>query len=95
MSQNKNNNKKKQPFQTTSTGFKFRLDPKRLSNYELVEAIAESDENPLLLPKVVKLLLGDQAEKLKDHVRDEDGIVSTEKMMVEIQDIFAAQQVKN
>lgn len=88
-------NKKRLPMHVTSTGFRYTLDPKRLSNYELVEAIAEADENPLLMPKVVKLLLGHQAEKLKDHLRDKDGFVSTEKMMNEIQDIFKSQQVKN
>lgn len=91
-----NRKKKKRQFQTTSTGFKFYLDKKRLGNYEFIEAIAEVDDNPLVLPKVVKLLLGDnQADKLKNHVRDEDGIVSTEKMMSEIQEIFASQKVKN
>lgn len=91
-----NRNKNKRLFQTTSTGFRFYLDKKRLANYELVESIAEVDDNPLVLPKLVKLLLGgDQADKLKNHVRDEDGIVSTEKMMSEIQEIFASQKVKN
>lgn len=91
----KNNKKKRYPMNVTKTGFKYILDPKRLGNYELVEAIAEVDENPLMVPKVVKLLLGNQAEKLKDHVRDEEGFVSTEKLMAEIMDIFANKAVKN
>lgn len=91
----KNNKKKRYPMNVTKTGFKYTLDPKRLENYELVEAIAEVDENPLMVPKVVKLLLGNQAEKLKDHVRDEEGFVSTEKLMAEIMDIFANKAVKN
>lgn len=96
MSNSKKSNKKRIPMHVTSTGFKFKLDPKRLGNYELVEAISEADENPMMMPKVVKLLLGsNQAKKLKDHVRDEEGFVSTEKMMGEIEEIFKIQQVKN
>lgn len=79
----------------TSTGFEFVLDKKRLNNYELVEALGEMEENPLYLPKVVNLLLGDQAKKLKDHVRDESGIVDTEKMMAEVKEIFEAKPIKN
>lgn len=72
----------------TQTGFEFSIDERRLKNYELVEALAELENNPLLLTKIVKLLLGDDAEKLKDHVRDDSGFVDTEKMNVEIADIF-------
>ena len=92
----KNNRKKRHPMHVTPTGFQFTLDPKRLSNYELVEAIAEADENPMMTPKVVNLLLGTtQAKKLKDHVRDEDGFVPQDKLMAEIKAIFKTQQVKN
>ena len=66
-----------------------------LKNYELVEALANMDENPLFIPKVVNLLLGkEQAERLKDHVRV-DGTIPTDKMMAEIENIFALQEVKN
>ena len=69
---------------TTSTGFKFEVSQERLANYELVEAIAEVDENPLVLPK----LLGPQAEDLKEHVRDENGLVPLNRLMAEIEEIF-------
>lgn len=81
---------------TTSTGFQFEIDKKRLNNYELVEALGELDTNPLVLPKVVRLILGSQAEDLKNHVRDEDGLVSVDAMSQEIKEIFESQaQVKN
>lgn len=80
---------------TTSSGFKFEIDEKQLKNYEFVELISEVDENELLMPKILKMLLGDQVEALKDHVRDEDGIVPIEKMVQEIKDIFGNAQVKN
>lgn len=79
----------------TNSGFKFEIDENQLKNYEFVELVAEVDENELLMPKLLKLLLGDQVEALKDHVRDESGIVPIEKMVTEIKDIFENAQVKN
>ena len=51
----------------------------------------------MLITKVTKMLIGAEATaKLKDHVRDEDGFVSTEEMSKEIADIFkASQELKN
>lgn len=80
----------------TSSGFEFKVTDARLNNYELLENVADVDENPLLLPKVVNLLLGqEQAKRLKDHVRDDDGMVDSEKLGVEIQEIFNFQELKN
>ncbi len=76
---------------TTISGFSFEISSERLSNYELVEAIAEVDTNPLVLPKLLKLLLGDQADALKEHVRDENGLVPMDKMGEAIKEIFEAQ----
>ena len=81
----------------TESGFEYEISKARLENYELIEALSEVDENPLLLPKVVNLLLGkDQAIKLKDHLRDSDGLVSSEKLSNEIMEIFQNQsETKN
>lgn len=80
----------------TKSGFEFKVTDARLNNYELLENVADVDENPLLLPKVVNLLLGkEQAGRLKDHVRDDDGMVDSGKLGVEIQEIFNFQEVKN
>lgn len=81
----------------TKTGFTYSVLEKNLKNYELVEVLGELESNPLTLPKVLKLLLGkEQTDKLKDHVRDKDGIVDTEKISAELQDIFEAQaRLKN
>lgn len=80
---------------TTKSGFKFDIEDKRLNNYELLEAISEVDDNALALPKVIKLLLGDnKANALKNHVRDEEGFVSAEDLMAEIKEIFEAKQLK-
>lgn len=79
---------------TTKTGFPFDISMERMENYEVVETIAEIDENPLVLPRLLKLLLGDQVAALKDHVRGEDGIVPTQMLMDEVRDIFESQNVK-
>lgn len=79
---------------TTKTGFPFDISMERMENYEVVETIAEIDENPLVLPRLLKLLFGDQVAALKDHVRGEDGIVPTQKLMDEVRDIFESQNVK-
>jgi len=81
----------------TTSGFAFEISKARLENYELIEALSEVDENPLLLPKVVNLLLGkEQAIKLKDHLRDPEGLVSSEKLSNEIMEIFQSQsETKN
>ncbi|WP_429960133.1 hypothetical protein [Enterococcus sp. AZ012] len=81
----------------TDSGFVYSIEKKRLDNYELLEVITEVDENPTLIPKTLKLLLGqEQASALKEHVRDEDGIVPAEKMVEELGNIFQNQaQTKN
>lgn len=81
----------------TSTGFEFEISPTVINDYELVEQLADLEENPLILTKVIVRILGkEQAEKLKNHVREESGIVPTDKMTKEIIDIFqSGEQTKN
>ena len=80
----------------TQTGFKFSINKSSFEDYELFELISEVDENPLAMPKLLKLLLGDQVSALKDHVRKEDGTVPMMAISEEIKDIFSAnQEVKN
>lgn len=81
----------------TKSGFVYEISDARLKNYELVELLAEVDENPLLLPKLVKVMLGDElADKLKDHIRDDEGLVDLDKVNQEIAEIFESQkQIKN
>lgn len=75
----------------TESGFEFTIDPKRLENYELIDVMSEVDENPLLMPKILKLLLGkEQTAALVEHCKDEEGIASIERIGTEITDIFAS-----
>lgn len=80
----------------TKSGFQYKLDNNRLKNYELVEVLGDLDSSPLLLPKAVKMILGEeQTANLKDHLRAKDGTVPTDKMEAEIIEIFQNQTVKN
>lgn len=79
----------------TKTGFSYNINEKQLQNYEFVELVAEVDGNELVLPKLLKLLLGEQVEDLKNHLRDKNGIVPLDKMLEEIKDIFENTSLKN
>lgn len=81
----------------TESGFEFEVSTERLNNYELLEAIGEMEDNELLMPKVVNLVLGkEQAKKLKDHLRTPDGMIPVNEMTKEITEIFQSQtETKN
>ena len=73
----------------TSTGFEFDIEDERLDDMELVDIMAEIDENPLLMPKLCKMLLGEEQKKrLYDHLRSEDGRVPIEATTNAIQEIL-------
>lgn len=74
----------------TSSGFKFQINESTINDdYELLELLGELEENPILISKVIRKVLGpDAAAALKDYVRDENGVVSIQKMSEEITEIF-------
>ncbi len=73
----------------TSTGFEFDIEDERLDDMELVDIMAEIDENPLLMPKLCKMILGEEQKKrLYDHLRSDDGRVPIEATTNAIQEIF-------
>lgn len=74
----------------TPSGFAFEIEDTQLDNYELLDAIAEVETNPIAITRVVNMLLGaEQKKRLLDHVRDKDGRVSIEAMSQEITGIFS------
>lgn len=76
----------------TTSGFEYEFKKESLNNYELVELLGEMEDNALLLPKVVNMLLGkEQAKALKDHVRNEEGFVPNDLFTKEITEIFQSQ----
>ncbi|SDQ54741.1 hypothetical protein LHA31_02525 [Carnobacterium viridans] len=73
----------------TKSGFEIELSKDRLNNYELLEAVSEIDEDPSAITRVLKLLLGkEDTNRLKDHIRTEDGIVPADKLTDEITEMF-------
>lgn len=83
--------------QKTKSGFEYELSKERLNNYELFELISEIEENPIVMPQVLKLLLGkEDTDRLKNHIRTEDGFVPVDKIENEITEIFNSQsETKN
>lgn len=82
----------------TSSGFNFEISKDVINDYELIENLGELDDNPLILGKIVKQILGkEQTSKLKNHIRNENGVVPTDKMTQEIIEIFqnAGEETKN
>lgn len=73
----------------TKSGFEFELDPAAMDNMELVEALADMEDNPAAMPRVLTLFLGmDQKKKLYEHVRDDSGRVSVTRVAAELTEIF-------
>lgn len=74
----------------TSTGFAYSINENALNNFELLDLFAGVDENPLLLPKAIEMLLGkDGKEALYNHVRLEDGTVPADKISNELLEIIS------
>lgn len=73
----------------TKTGFEYEIDKKILNDYELLEEIDNIGKNPVIIIRLLKRLLKEeQLEKLKEHIRNEEGIVPLDKMEKELIDIF-------
>lgn len=80
----------------TSSGFAYEIDERRLNNFDLMEAISKVEGNPIHVVSVVNLLLGEDAQKLKDFVRDEDGFVDNDKLFHEVEEIMdGVKEIKN
>ncbi|MGM0124863.1 hypothetical protein IGI37_002257 [Enterococcus sp. AZ194] len=80
----------------TKSGFKYQIQKERVEDYEFIELISEVEENPTLLPKVLKLLFGrEQTDQLKEHLRTEEGFVPIEPMMQEFGEVLNNPKLKN
>lgn len=57
---------------TTETGLKLDIDENVFDDMELIDALAELEENPIAISKVVKMMFGTDGKKqLYDHCRNE------------------------
>lgn len=73
----------------TKSGFAYSIDKNRLQNYELLEVLADVDENPILMPKLLVMLMGkEEKDKLIDFLRIEDDTVPSDKVAETIAEIF-------
>lgn len=74
----------------TKTGFEFEID-RGVIDMELLDDLADMQDNPALTGRVLTRLLGkDQKKALYDHIRDESGRVPIDKAAAELVDIFGA-----
>lgn len=72
----------------TKTGFEYEINQENLDDMEFLELLNEVDTNPLLLPKLAVILLGEDGKKrLYEHVR-KDGRVPISAVSDILMDIF-------
>lgn len=71
-------------------GFKCTIETNALDDMELVEMLADIEENPLLMGKVVRKVFGDEKDKLYKFLKTKDGRVPIEKVGDAIEQAFNA-----
>lgn len=75
---------------TTKSGFEFEIDETRLDDYEFIEMLSDIEEDMTIFPKVARKILGvKQHNALKEHLRDENGIVPATAFEAEITEILS------
>lgn len=76
----------------TASGFVYQIDENVLDNMELVDALAEAqNDNPITISRACELLLGKETRaKLYDHLRTPDGRVPIAGVSNTIIEIFKA-----
>ena len=75
----------------TSSGFCFEISEETLDDMRLVDALAELEESPIAISKVIRLLLGETQKKaLYATLQTEDGRVPVDAMTAAVQEIFDA-----
>lgn len=76
---------------TTKNGFEFELSDDLFDDFELVEAFAKYNKNPLFLGELAERLLGaDQKAALMEFLRGDDGKIRTSDMIRALTDIEEA-----
>lgn len=82
----------------TKSGFKFEIDESIADDLELLEDIAKADKDVSAFPGVLEKILGiDQKAALYEHLRGENGRVSTKAAVGEFTEIMniAGEETKN
>ena len=76
----------------TKSGFEYEIADTVGDDYEILELMVRIQKNDFLaITELVDRVLGsEQKDRFKDHCRNEDGRVSTERMMTEFFEIFSS-----
>ena len=69
----------------TRTGFECKIDESVMNKYSFVKLLGKIDSNPMLITEVINKLLGDNEDKLIEHL---GGDPTTEEMSEALSDIF-------
>lgn len=78
----------------TKSGFKYSVDENIMDNWELFEEMSAGTMTGEI--KAAKMMLGEEAYKsLKEHCRNEKGVVPAKKMDAEIAEIITGVSSKN
>ncbi len=73
----------------TSTGFSFKIEESNLDSWELLELMSDIESNATKIVPTARLLLGDDYELLKEHVKkNNNGKMPIEAFTNEITEIF-------
>lgn len=81
----------------TESGFEFEISEDTLDDYEMLEKLNEIDKDMSLITEIVPSVLGqEQKDRLKEHIRKENGKVSIGDMVREFTQILSSnKQGKN
>lgn len=71
-----------------SCGVEIEVDMSVMNDMELVDALAEDENNPIALSKICKFLFGEKRKEIYDAVRDENGRVPIEKIGETVMEVF-------
>lgn len=72
-----------------NNGFKFEIEEFKLDDIELLEIMSKADDNPLLFPKVIERLLGEEQKlSLYETLRTEQGNVPIQAVSDAVAEMF-------
>lgn len=79
----------------TKTGFEYTISDEAVDDYELLEELMKIDDGDFSgITKATRRLLGkEQLDRLKEHLRNDNGRVSAVAMMNEVSDILTGAPV--
>lgn len=81
---------------TLSNGFRYTVEEDVFDDYEFLELIAEVEENPTKITKLVILILGEkQKDNLIKYLKDKEGKAKLSRMEKLIGELFQKIQKEN